>query len=160
MSKVTWASSTTWFWTLGSSDSSLLVLGRTRIWIRECELCFCCIFTLMRAWWMFFKQPADLKAFPCFRYGFLAVFASTDGGITRVFPNVWVKFISAINMYIVIYQDSCRARHKYSILYVTELQSYGRRIPNPSIQTTTDAAWTTKVISLGPHSDLVSNSKN
>lgn len=23
-----------------------------------------------------------------FRYGFLAVFASTDGGITRVFPNM------------------------------------------------------------------------
>lgn len=31
---------------------------------------------------------AAVIAFSCFRYGFLAVFASTDGGITRVFPNV------------------------------------------------------------------------
>ena len=27
----------------------------------------------------------------CFRYGFLALFAATDGGITRVFPNRWEK---------------------------------------------------------------------
>lgn len=37
---------------------------------------------------------AAVIAFSCFRYGFLAVFASTDGGITRVFPNVWVKFVT------------------------------------------------------------------
>lgn len=29
----------------------------------------------------------------CCRYGFLAVFASSDGGITRVFPNVWVRLV-------------------------------------------------------------------
>lgn len=31
-----------------------------------------------------------------YRYGFLAVFASTDGGITRVFPNMWVKLIYSL----------------------------------------------------------------
>lgn len=40
MSQVTWASSTTWFWTPESSGSSPLAFGRTRIWIRECDLCF------------------------------------------------------------------------------------------------------------------------
>lgn len=39
---------------------------------------------------------------PTFRYGFLAVFAATDGGITRVFPNkyvcwpLWAGFFSPL----------------------------------------------------------------
>uniref|UniRef100_A0A671YIM9 Calcium voltage-gated channel auxiliary subunit alpha2delta 2 n=1 Tax=Sparus aurata TaxID=8175 RepID=A0A671YIM9_SPAAU len=32
------------------------------------------------------QTPVSVKS--CYRYGFLAVFASTDGGITRVFPNI------------------------------------------------------------------------
>lgn len=35
----------------------------------------------------YFLSPVFI---PTFRYGFLAVFAATDGGITRVFPNKYV----------------------------------------------------------------------
>lgn len=45
--------------------------------------------------------------FPVFRYGFLAVFASTDGGITRVFPNVWVNFATKRSRFFQDAQDSC-----------------------------------------------------
>uniref|UniRef100_A0A669DKJ2 Calcium channel, voltage-dependent, alpha 2/delta subunit 2b n=1 Tax=Oreochromis niloticus TaxID=8128 RepID=A0A669DKJ2_ORENI len=34
------------------------------------------------------KEEVRNKSNKCYRYGFLAVFASTDGGITRVFPNI------------------------------------------------------------------------
>lgn len=156
MSQVTWASSTTWFWTPESSDSSPLAFGRTRIWIRECDLCFfyTLLIHMLSAWTKFFLHIAALRAFFCFRYGFLAVFASTDGGITRVFPNVWVKFISAIKTMVLLVNTFWWNKSNFPC-YVTERQSYGMRIPNPSIQTTTDAAWTTKVTSSDPRSDLV-----
>lgn len=57
---------------------------------------------MLSAWTKFFLHIFPLRDLSCFRYGFLAVFASTDGGITRVFPNVWVKFISAIKTMVLL----------------------------------------------------------
>lgn len=86
---MTICSFTTSFWTRASSDSWSRKCGRIKIWTRECDQPVLreVHFKIFGYW---FEAPFCLYFHLTFRYGFLAVFAATDGGITRVFPNKWV----------------------------------------------------------------------
>lgn len=178
---MTKASSTTWFWILGLSGSWPLVFGRTRIWIRESSCCFTqhchTLSTRVKTWilirWVTNEQQTALMVsalkqteldwlkMSCCRYGFLSVFASTDGGITRVFPNVWVRLMYLLKPWKVLVTSQIFCPQTHLMSYVcTELLSYGMRILNPSIRTTTDGASTTKATCSDLHTDPVSNCTN
>lgn len=108
-----------------------------------------------------------IKKPDCSRYGFLAVFASTDGGITRVFPNMWVRSMDKAEKEAVIdllglclHTQMWLAEWSVLCLCCAALQRPGRRILNPSTPITTDAAWTTKATSSELLSDPVSDWAN
>lgn len=103
------------------------------------------------------EQQTDVSVKSCYRYGFLAVFASTDGGITRVFPNMWVRLMHLLDqrnisvivkiflhlMICVVFVQSCWVMGWGSWTLQFELLQTEPRQQRLHVQSSTEIQWVT-----------------
>lgn len=126
----------TWSWILWSSGSSPHAFGRTKTSTRKIRPVRVCWLTLN-------VFSCSIQSDFC-RYGFLALFASTNGGVTRVYPNMWVTTLLVLSWH----YNYWRLRYNTRVcVCVSGLLNHGTRTPSLWTQTFSVAVWTTKATS-------------